>query len=244
MSWTDQQSVNVIKYLRDIFKVKIFCETGAFKGINAVLQSNNFDEVYTCEKIKKYHSLSAKRIEKNWFKGNHIPIYIYNEDSKEFLKWFVNYYKVFEVEKNTVIFYLDAHFYDQFLPKNKRFAVIDELKALRNFKNCIIVIHDFDNNLGHITYDEQPLNLELIKKDLFKINKKFNLYTNTLEGCNPVKLTRHYIEKAGLNYDKETIDNLKYMWSNPRLTYRGILYALPTKLTDKELKALGLRKWS
>jgi orotate phosphoribosyltransferase len=51
------------------------------------------------------------------------------------------------------------------------------------------------------------------------------------------------LKEAGLIVDFDTLRNLDYAWQCPRLTYRGILYCLPTELNDKELKKLGLRKW-
>ena len=136
----------------------------------------------------------------------------------------------------TVIFYLDAHFYDPTLPKDKRFVVLDELKALKNFKNCVIAIHDFSNNLGHITYDEQPLNLELLEKDLKEVNKNFHFYTNTLASCDIIKMSDIT--------DIDMVDNMEYLYSAPEKTYRGLLYCTPTELSKKELKKLGLIKWN
>ena len=144
--------------------------------------------------------------------------------------------------KNPII-YLDAHFYDKSLPKNKRFVVVDELKALEEMKRCIIIIHDFDNNLGHITYDGIPLDMKLVKPFLLKVNPKFYFYTNTLAGCNIIK-NSYELENENLHGYIEVLDNLKYVWSKPEKTYRGILYCLPFKLTNKEIFNLGLRKWN
>jgi len=229
MSWTDKQAVVVIKYLRDKYKVKTLVETGTFKGINAELHAKNFEYVFTCEKIKEYFLAATQRLR------GYTNVYLCNKDSKLFLKQFN------EMEE-PVIFYLDAHFYDAKLPKSKRFAVLDELKSIKGRKDSIIVIHDFDNNLGHITYDGQPLNLELISKELFAVNPMFYLYTNELSSCNPVSLNYKDILDSGLNLDEETVDNINYAWTEPRLTYRGILYCLPTKLSNKEMKSLGLKQ--
>ena len=235
MSWTDKKAVEHIKKIRDIFKVKTFVETGTFKGINAELQSKNFEQVFTCEKVKEYYDKACERFIHNWTTN----ISLYNDSSDKFLKWFIGYYNELK-RKDTIMFYLDAHFYNPTLPKKKRFVVLDELKALKGFKNCVIIIHDFDNNLGHITYDGQPLNLELLKKDLMKVNPHFKLYTNELSSCSPVTLNYKDITDSGLHLDTETIDNLEYAWKCPRLTYRGFLSALPYAL-PKEVKIDGLK---
>ena len=224
MSWTDKKAVEHIKQIRDIFKVKTLVETGTFKGINAELHSKNFKEVFTCEKIKDYYYKAKERL------STYDNVFISYSDSSEFLKRFLKI--------PNVLFYLDAHFYDYTLPKNKRFVVLDELKMLKGKKDSIIVIHDFDNNLGHIVYDGQSLDLNLLRNDLLKINPNFKFYTNELSSCDPVTLIEQDIKDAGLNLDADTIDNLQYAWSCPRLTYRGILYCVSKKINIEGLREI------
>ena len=139
---------------------------------------------------------------------------------------------------------MDAHFYDPKMPKGKgKFVILKELKAMKGWNNCIIIIHDFANGLGAINYDGIDLDFDLLEKDLKKVNPNFHYYTNTLKGCDIVKNNKEDIEKAGLPYDEEVKGNLEYAWREPRLTYRGILYCLPKSLNKNELKELGLRKW-
>ncbi len=234
MSWTDRKSIEVIKYLQDRFKVKTYLETGTFKGVGARLHSHNFEEVLTCEINSEYVKISKENL-------SCCPnVHVFNMESRDFLSDFkIEYYE--KSRKDVVFIYLDAHFYDPNLPENERFVVLKELKALADFKKCIICIHDFDNNLGHITYDGIHLNLDLIKEDLMNINPDFKLYTNELKSCDIISEDDiNFIE--GLEPDFDTLDNLKYALSTPRLTYRGILYALPNDLSDKELEELGLKE--
>jgi hypothetical protein len=236
MSWTDKKAVEVIKFIRDKFKVTQFVETGTFKGINLQLHSKNFKSVVGCELVKDYYFESCERLCGKLIEGE---AYIWNESSPVFLKSWISQ-GLFD---KMPIIYLDAHFYDAKLPKNKRFVVIDELKALKGFKDCIIIIHDFKNNLGHINYDNIPLDFGLLESHLNKVNPEFHFYTNTLEGCDIVKNDIDDIKAAGLPIDEVVLDNLKYVWSSPVKTYRGILYCLPSKLSDKEMRKLGLTKW-
>jgi len=64
----------------------------------------------------------------------------------------------------------------------------------------------------------------------------FYWYTNKLSSCDILK-----IEETD---DEDMKENLVYAWSKPEKTYRGILYCLPTKLTNKEMKECGLRRWN
>lgn len=232
MSWTDRASIEHIKQLRDLFKVKTLVETGTFKGLNIITHLNNFEYIYSCEKLKEYYDYAIDKIMDLWMEKQLIgKPYIYNEDSQRFLKWFTKTLYP-DIHKNEmIIFYLDAHFYDPKLPKGKgKFVVLDELKALKGFRNSIIIIHDFDNNLGHITYDDIPLNLDLLKKDLLKINPKFKFYTNELKSCDIIK-----------PFETEDLDmreNLEYAWSKPEKTFRGILYCVPKKINLEGLREI------
>jgi len=218
MSWTDKASLEHIKKLRDIFKVKLFVETGTFNGNNARVQSKNFETIITCELNRKSFNHSLEKLK------DYENVIVINENSPKFLKRFTNL-------NGPVIFYLDAHFYNINLPKGKRFIVLDELDSLRKIKDCIIIIHDFDNNLGHIIYDNQPLNFNLLKDKLLKINKNFKFYTNELSSCDPKK-----VEEAE---DMDELDNLIYAWSKPEKTYRGFLYCLPEEVKIDGLKRIG-----
>ena len=230
MSWTDQQAVEVIKELRNKYKIDTFVETGTFKGINAKLHSKNFNLVMTCEKVNAYYEEAKERLRR--IKN----VIILKKDSPQFLKDLIG---------NKYIYYLDAHFYDKKMPKGKgKFIVLKELDSIKPTAESIIIIHDFDNGLGHCCYDGFHLNMELVREKLLKINNKFNFYTNTLESCDIVKPIAKEIRDAGLDVDFETVDNLNYAWTEPRLTYRGILYCLPTKLNQIEMIELGVRKWN
>lgn len=231
MSWTDNQSIKVIKYLRDKYNTKTFIETGTYMGVNAELQSKNFNKVLTCELNDHNYKLSSKRLQ------NCSNVDIYHMKSDKFLRRVRS-------NKKTII-YLDAHFYDDKLPPKKgKFVVLEELKALKNKSDAIIIIHDFDNNLGHIVYDGISLDMRLIKSSLKEVNKNFCFYTNELASCDIVRPTKKSVKEAGLPHNSEVYHNLRYAWKEPRLTFRGILYCLPFKLNKKERDDLGLRKWN
>jgi len=214
MSWTDRGSVETIKRIRDQFKVKTFVETGTFKGINAQIQSKNFEEVETYESIHAYWYEATDRFMK--LELNNVRSFYC--DSVRGLKLFIRDYKKLK-RKDTIIFYLDAHFYN---PKGPRWQVKRELRALRGFKNAIIIIHDFDNGLGHCIYDGERLGMNVLGKLLNKVNPNFHYYTNRIEDCDIM----HPEETEDLTMK----DNLVYAWSKPRLTYRGLLYCVPKKL--------------
>ena len=238
MSWTDKQSIRVIKYLRNKYKIKEFIETDTFKGINARLHSKNFKKVITLEKDPNHYDIAFERL-KDY---DNVECFITN--SPDFLKEYKSWYKADE-RKDIVFFYLDAHFYGLEAPKEKgKFVVLKELKSLKNLENCVIMIHDFDNNLGHITYDGISLDFNLIKRDIKAVNKNFHYYTNELSSCDIIKPNYDSVIDAEMKVDRDTLDNLNYAWKEPRLTYRGILYATPTELNKKELDKLGLKKWN
>jgi len=229
MSWTDKKSIEVINYLKRKYKISTFVETGTYRGINARLHSNNFNYVLTCENDDISYKIAVDNLK------HYDNVIIENLDSPKFLN---------KLALSQYIFYLDAHFYNPKLKKKDRFVVVKELDNMRKFKDSVIIVHDFDNGLGHITYDGIKLDLDLIRQKLKAINKNFYFYTNTLDSCDIVTPNAQDIIYAGLEVDFDTLDNLNYAWTTPRLTYRGILYVLPTKLTNKEMNTLGLRTWN
>ena len=228
MSWTDRSAIETIKRLRDKFNVVEFVETGTFKGINAEFQARNFQSILTCEINPEFFKIAQKRLK-------HLKnVEIYNQDSPEFLNDYYNDYFDF-YERHTPIFYLDAHFYN---PNGPRWVVQNELESLAYFNNGIVIIHDFDNGLGHCKYDGESLGWKVVKDRLKEINPKFEYYTNSLEFCDPIRKP----QDLGLIDTEDIRDNIAYMWSKPRLTYRGILYCLPDKLDDP--KDFRLIKWN
>jgi hypothetical protein len=205
-------------------------------GINARMHSKNFKTVFTCEKVEEYYKKALERLVK------YPNVVIDLMDSPEFLKKYTEYHN--QSKKDEIpFFYLDAHFYNPNLPEGKeKFVVLKELKALEGFKDSVIAIHDFDNGLGHCRYDGIRLDMDLVREDILKVNKDFKFYTNRLESCDIYDTNT--ILDSGLEIDYETMDNIRYANSSPRLKFRGILYALPSELKDKELEELGLRKWN
>lgn len=205
MSWTDKKAIEVIKNIRDYYKTENFIETGTFMGINAEVHAKNFKNVYTIENNGIYYEKAKERLKK--YKNVHQKF----GDSTELLK---------ETYDLLPIYYLDAHFYNKDGP---RWQIKEELKALGR-KTCVVIIHDFNNNLGHCVYDGERLGMNVVGGLLKKVNPSFHYYTNNLEGCD--------IMKPEETDDPIKKDNLKYAWSTPRLTYRGILYCCPTELPD------------
>ena len=231
-----------MKYLRDKYNIKDFIETGTHVGINAKLHSKNFNKVLTCEKVQEYYDVARERLK------DLDNVYLKKQNSSDFLKEInksiKNHTPDIPEQMQTPLFYLDAHFYDPKMPSGKgKFVVLHELKALKGLENCVISIHDFCNNLGGIIYDGIKLDFNLLEDDLKNINPNFHYYTNTLKSCDIVKLDHPDIKNAGLDINTDVLSNLEYAWTNPDKTYRGLLYALPSKLNEKEMDELGLVKW-
>ena len=80
--------------------------------------------------------------------------------------------------------------------------------------------------------------MDVVEKHLKKVNPDFHFYTNDLATCDIIK---NPSDMPGLMDDADTRDNLKYVWSKPEKTYRGILYCIPEKLNINRYK---LREWN
>lgn len=220
--WFDKKAVEQTLKLRDEFDISTYVETGVFRGINLRFWSYYFKEVWGCDISEDYLKTARSKV------ADRKNVRLFKESSPFFLKRFVNKYD-YNKRQDTVFIYLDAHFYDPKLPKSEKWVVKNELKALEGFKNCVIAIHDFDcAGLGHLVYDGEPLNFELIENELSKVNPDFHYYTNTREFCEVH--TKQSIEGVlGLVPDEETLETIDYH-STDRLKYRGILYCVPKEL--------------
>lgn len=224
-----------MKKLRDDFNISTFLETGTFKGINAKVHAYNFKEVLTCDIKEEYLTDARKRLEP--YKNVHV----YAKSSPQFLKDFIEQYQK-DGRTDTVLMFLDAHFYDPNLPKDQKWVVLSELKALQGFKNAILCLHDFDaQGLGHCTYDGEDLGWPLVKNDIMQVNPDFHYYTNKKEFCeiydeNTIK------EVPGIELDTDTLDNIRYAHTTERLTYRGFLYAVPKELDLARYQLVKLDK--
>ena len=226
MSWTDIKSIETMKKLRDRFNVKVFVETGTFRGNNAEVHSRNFETVLTVEIEPEYYFRSKKRL------YNYTNVYQTLANSPDYLR------KILPALKTvgTVMFFLDAHFYDATLPPEDKWVVVQELRALEGFENCIIIIHDFNcNGLGGLKYDGQPLDFDLVYEHLFNANPNFSYYFNEFSGCDI--LTKEKLNDGKmppLVLDDDIEDTLNFVWSQYPFTltrsHRGILYAVPEKL--------------
>ena len=220
MCWLDKQSIDTILKIRDKFNITTFVETGTYKGVNAKLYAQHFKKVLTCDIDDDYLDIAKKRLKP--YKN----VKVFKKSSPDFLRHFINKYKA-DKREDIVLIFLDAHFYDPLL--EEKWVVVNELKVLKKFKNCVIVIHDFDcEGWGHCVYDGEALGFPLVKKYL----KDRHLYTNSIAdiyGLETIKGVK------GIDLDEETIDNINYAWSK-EVPERGILYCSP-----KPLKINGLK---
>lgn len=218
--WLDKISTQQILKLRDRFGIKCFIETGCAEGNNAIFYAQYFKEVHSCE-IDKELLLRAKRRVQCLKRRN---VFLHLKPSPEFIQDYrIEYERKRRID--TLLFFLDAH-----SPSN--WPILDELKALRGFKNCCIVIHDFKvPGLGYISYEGQDLDFNYIKKDILKVNKAFHFYHNDRAGCDIWTMEEAREDKIpGLRFDEDVKARLEYTWSTEQRTYRGILYAVPEPL--------------
>jgi len=232
MSWIDKNSIKQMLKLRDKYSISTFVETGVFKGVNIRLHSYHWDTVMSCDIVDEYIAIAED------YTKDRDNVIIRKQSSPLFLKDFIKEYN-YQKRDDIIFIFLDAHFYDPDLPSDEKWVVINELKSLKEFKNCVICIHDFDcSGLGHCCYDGQPLGFPLVLDDLKKVNPNFNLYVNTKEYCE-IHNDKTIYDIKELIINEEVLDNLKYTNSCNRLTYRGILYCTPTEL---DLDQFDLRR--
>ncbi len=232
MCWLDKTSIKQMFYIRDKYNINTFLETGTFKGVNVRFHSFHWGKVLSCDICDEYLNIAKE------YNKDRKNIVIKKQSSPDFLKEFIKKYN--DNKRDDIVFmFLDAHFYNPSFSVDKKWVVVNELKVLEGFKNCVICIHDFDcNGLGHCCYDGERLDFNLISKLINKVNPNFHFYINKKEFCDI------YDEESIKNVkeiilDDNVLDSVRNTNSCDRLKYRGILYCVPTEL---DLNSFQLRR--
>ncbi len=220
MCWTDKTATENIVRLRDEFGIKTAIATGCYRGADAELYGHQFKQVLSMD-------IDAEAVEISRGRLKYLPnVFVIQMSSSGFLKAFV---KVYKLQGDTKFFWLDAHFYKKETPPDKRWVVVDELKALKGFKNCVIVIHDFDcEGLGHLIYDGEHLGWGIVGEYLREVNPDFHYYCNTKETCDIV--TEETVYDLPIKVDDYILDGIRFTNSSDVKRYRGILYCVPKEL--------------
>lgn len=234
MWWYDQAAVEIGEKLRDEFNIRTFVESGTYRGVNLRFWSYRFNFVFGIEIDRENYWQTSQKID------GRPNVELICKDSSHFLSEFVtNYYQ--DNRTDIVLIYLDAHFYRQGENKTKedRWVVLKELRVLEGFKNCVLVIHDFNcQDLYGLVYDGEPLDFAVVKNGLEKINPDFSYYNNIKKHCNP-HTEESIIGVEGIDPDYVTLETIHYHTRADRLKYRGILYCTPNPL---DLERFNLRE--
>ena len=222
LSWTDRIATEQLIKLRDEFKIKTVVATGTFIGADVEMFAQNFEEVNTMDIEDKYLDIAQGRL------LSYDNITFGHMASWEYIQLFIESYQVMG-DSDIIMFFLDAHFYDPDLAQKDRWVAVKELQALKGFKNCVIVIHDFDcEGLGHLIYDGEHFGWDVVGEHISKVNPNFHYYTNTREWCDIISETN--IGSSPYIVDEYLLDGIRFTNSSDIKRYRGMLYAVPRKL--------------
>ncbi len=233
MCWTDKIAMSNVIKLKNELDISTAISTGTYYGADTELYANYFDEVFSMDINPKYMKVAKEKLRD--FPNVHLRLM----NSWDFIDEFCEKYELAKRD-DIVYFYLDAHFYDEKLPPADKWVVAKELKALYDFKNCVIVIHDFDcNGLGHLVYDREHLNWNVVGKYLKMVNPYFYYYCNTKEMCDIVN--GETINKLPILVDEYILDDVRYANSSDEKRYRGMLYAVPKKLNLMKYKLVEFK---
>lgn len=167
---SDKFLINEILKIKELYNIKVFIETGTHLGGSALIASNFFDKVITCENHEYYYNLSKNAIENS----NQKNIELHFCSSIDLLNKLVPYNELF-------IIFLDAH------TPGSDYPLLGELELLaKNDIKPIILIHDFyvpdENGNAKFGYDSilgRKLDLNYIWEKLIKIygnDEKFKYY--------------------------------------------------------------------
>jgi hypothetical protein len=143
-SLSDKFLLEEILRLSTKHNCKLFIETGTHVGQSAIIASNYFDKVITCENHPFYFEIAKENLK------NYNKVDLHFESSLELFK------SIFPLDERAIIF-LDAH-------AEHDFPLLNEIKLCGNNKiKPIIIIHDFyvpdENGNAKFQYDTWNGNL-------------------------------------------------------------------------------------
>jgi hypothetical protein len=140
--------------LLDAWRPDAIVETGTWLGnTTGYMAETSSLPVYSAELRPRYFAIAKLRL-------GHLPqVTVVNADSRRFLE---NLALSGELRDKRVLFYLDAHWYDD-LPLNDELSIIGA-----NWKDCIVIVDDFqvpfDDGYGHDDFGSgRALTPELIE---------------------------------------------------------------------------------
>lgn len=122
----------LVLLLRDIYSIKVFVETGTYKGDSAIWAAKNFEKVITIENSAAIYNSTVKKISKY----QNIEFLLGN--SAELLPG------ILEITDMPVLFWLDAHWCGgETFGKNFECPLLDEvLSIVKHPYNHIVLIDD------------------------------------------------------------------------------------------------------
>jgi len=177
--------------------VKSVFETGTWKGIGTLWFLHYVDEVFTVEIDQKFYMQAQARWLEQEFKQTHkerieeIEYVRFEKQGKTIHHFFGDSVEVMDlilserkdIVKTPCLFYLDAH-WDHEQPQLMVFwPILKELQILAKHKMgcCPIIVHDVKHptkNFGYDEYQDQPLDVEYMEKDIKLINPNYKIYHN------------------------------------------------------------------
>ncbi len=164
----DPIAIELFKRLVEKFKIDVIVETGTFRGFTTALFAQMFPNVkiYTCE-IDTFNYKKAKKYLKQF--NN---VWVFNQSSPEFLKELCEK----NILTNKTLFYLDAHWLDEW-PLEQELRIISN-----NLKSALIVIDDFkvpnDTRFVFDEYEDKECSIEIVLPNISKKNRYNLLFPN------------------------------------------------------------------
>ena len=179
------------------YKIKSIFETGTWKGQGTLWFLEYVDEVFTVEIDQKFY-IQAQH---NWtgagftriFKEKHkeIVYVMFEKEGKKIHHFFGDSVEVMDMwftkRKDRIrrpcLFYLDAHWDHEQPQLLVYWPVLKELKVLakHNMGDSCIIVHDVKHptkNFGYDEYQDQPLDFDYMKEDIFKVNPNYKTFYN------------------------------------------------------------------
>lgn len=164
----DPIAIKAFEILVNEGKIKAIVETGTFRGYTTALLARKFPSIpiYTCE-IDDHNFRKASESLKKYSN-----VKVYHNTSPKFLNQIIKE----KLISDRVLFYLDAHWLDDW-PLEEEMQIISS-----KIKSAFIVIDDFkvpgDDRFAFDKYKEKECSLDMVNPNIIKKNSYKNLFPN------------------------------------------------------------------
>jgi len=208
--------------IQDVAHIPYFIETGTAGGESVAWASQHFQKCWTIELLENREITKVEGVE--YIQGNtvdHLPDILAKDEFKDI--------------ETPIFFWLDAHYCE---PEpntsgNKECYLIEEIEAIRDRNNSVVMIDDARLFAGPPPYPNDPRDWPRLDTIFQKLHECFNSHMITIVDdyiiCVPQSLIPVIDEEWTQNYKRRYRSADQLLWESVNITHNAFLKYVESK---------------